>query len=42
MFNKSKPFDNGPSGGLGIPPAPEPTPTAAPSASATAPRAPEP
>jgi cytoskeletal protein CcmA (bactofilin family) len=42
MFNKSKPFDNGPSGGLGIPPAPEPAPTAAPSASATAPRAPEP
>ncbi|MBD3832421.1 bactofilin family protein [Brevundimonas bullata] len=42
MFNKSKPFDNGPSGGLGIPPAPEPAPTAAPSASPTAPRAPEP
>lgn len=27
MFNKSKPFDNNPSSGLGIPPAPEPTPT---------------
>lgn len=43
MFNKSKPFDNGPSSGLGIPPAPEPTPAATPSASpAAAPRAPEP
>lgn len=41
MFNKSKPFDNGPSSGLGIPPAPEPTPTATP-APAAAPRAPEP
>lgn len=37
MFNKSKPFDNGPSSGMGIPPAPEPTPPATP-----APRAPEP
>ena len=41
MFNKSKPFDNGPSSGLGIPPAPEPTPTATPTPAA-APRAPEP
>ena len=41
MFNKSKPFDNGPSSGLGIPPAPEPTPAATPSPAA-APRAPEP
>ena len=41
MFNKSKPFDNGPSSGLGIPPAPEPTPAAVP-APAAAPRAPEP
>ncbi|WP_292037563.1 MULTISPECIES: bactofilin family protein [unclassified Brevundimonas] len=45
MFNKSKPFDNGPSSGpssgLGIPPAPEPTP-AAPSVAPAAPRAPEP
>ncbi len=39
MFNKSKPFDNGPSSGLGIPPAPEPTPAATPT---PAPRAPEP
>ena len=31
MFNKSKPFDNGPSSGMGIPPAPEPTPAATPS-----------
>ncbi|MGO4409559.1 MULTISPECIES: bactofilin family protein [unclassified Brevundimonas] len=38
MFNKSKPFDNNPSSGLGIPPAPEPTPSAAPAA---APRPPE-
>ena len=43
MFNKSKPFDNGPSSGMGIPPAPEPTPTATPSVAPTAaPRAPEP
>lgn len=48
MFNKSKPFDNGtssgPSGGMGIPPAPEPTPAAPPSAApaSAAPRAPEP
>jgi cytoskeletal protein CcmA (bactofilin family) len=43
MFNKSKPFDNGPSSGLGIPPAPEPTPAATPSAAPSpAPRAPEP
>ena len=41
MFNKSKPFDNGPSGGLGIPPAPEPNPAATPTPAA-APRAPEP
>ena len=41
MFNKSKPFDNGPSSGLGIPPAPEPTPAATPTPTA-APRAPEP
>lgn len=39
MFNKSKPFDSGPSSGLGIPPAPEPTPAATPT---PAPRAPEP
>ena len=42
MFNKSKPFDNGTSSGLGIPPAPEPTPAATPSAAPAAPRAPEP
>ena len=42
MFNKSKPFDNGPSSGLGIPPAPEPTPAATPSAAPSAARAPEP
>ncbi len=41
MFNKSKPFDNGPSSGLGIPPAPEPTPAATPTPAA-APRTPEP
>ena len=41
MFNKSKPFDNGPSSGLGIPPAPEPNPAATPTPAA-APRAPEP
>lgn len=43
MFNKSKPYDNKPSSGLGIPPAPEPTPAATPLATpAAAPRAPEP
>ena len=43
MFNKSKPFDNGPSSGMSIPPAPEPTPAATPSAApSAAPRAPEP
>ncbi|PQZ82669.1 MULTISPECIES: polymer-forming cytoskeletal protein [unclassified Brevundimonas] len=42
MFNKSKPFDNGPSSGMGIPPAPEPTPAATPSVTPAAPRAPEP
>lgn len=47
MFNKSKTYDTGPSGGLGIPPAPEPTPapsapSATPTPAASAPRAPEP
>ncbi|MNH49173.1 Polymer-forming cytoskeletal [compost metagenome] len=42
MFNKSKPYDSGPSSGMGIPPAPEPTPAATPSvAPSAAPRAPE-
>ncbi|WEK59277.1 MAG: polymer-forming cytoskeletal protein [Candidatus Brevundimonas phytovorans] len=42
MFNKSKPYDSGPSSGMGIPPAPEPTPAATPSASpSVASRAPE-
>lgn len=41
MFNKSKPYDNNPSSGLGIPPAPEPAPAATPSPAAAT-RAPEP
>jgi len=46
MFNKSKPFDNGPSngpsGGMSIPPAPEPTPASTPSAApSVSSRAPE-
>jgi len=42
MFTKSKPYDNGSQGGLGIPPTPEPAATP-PTAAATAPaRAPEP
>jgi cytoskeletal protein CcmA (bactofilin family) len=41
MFNKSKPYDNSASSGMGIPPAPEPTP-ATPSPSLAPARAPEP
>lgn len=42
MFNKNKPFDNNPSGGMDIPTPPEPAkPTPAPAASAAT-RAPEP
>lgn len=42
MFNKSKPFDNSPSSGMGIPPAPESTPAATPSVAPAAPRPTEP
>jgi len=42
MFTKSKPTENGPQGGLGIPPAPEPSAPAPTAASPAPARAPEP